>query len=395
MSRPPQTSRELSREQVSSFRLRHHHLSEPAPRRALLDVLSDMGGAQAQVLSAAFLSAAVRTEGIRAEDLEAALGPERTVARAWAMRRTLFLLPVRDLAIFARGSARRAEKEVRFVRNRGVSEARVEEIVTASLEALSEPSTTGELATKVGRALGVPVRGSPAYGWGHRHEVPGVRIGDLTYPAGYLLHLAGARGVVAYGPARDGETTYVRADAWFPRWRDLPQEKAEEELLRRYLRSYGPATARDFVAWTRMTLADANRVWSRIERELVPVTVDGTTAWLHRESVPEIDREPSGERCVRLLPYFDSYLLGHDRRDHLVDPSRLRRIYRPQGWVSPVLLVDGRIRGTWTHRIAGRRFLARVHAFAPLDDRTRAQVREEAARLGDFVGCTATSLTVA
>ena len=48
-----------------------------------------------------------------------------------------------------------------------------------------------------------------------------------------LLHLAAARGVVCYGPDRDNQPTFVRADAWIPHWQDVPREQAEGALLRR------------------------------------------------------------------------------------------------------------------------------------------------------------------
>jgi hypothetical protein len=43
-----------------------------------------------------------------------------------------------------------------------------------------------------------------------------------------------------------GESTFVRADKWLKRWKDIPVEKAEEQLVRVYLRAYGPSTVADF-----------------------------------------------------------------------------------------------------------------------------------------------------
>lgn len=98
--------------QVAAFRLSRHHLSERAPKKALISVAGDMAGAQAQLLSAAQISLWSRVRGLQIAHVEEALS-ERTLVKASCMRRTLFLVPSKELAIFIRGSARRAEKEVR------------------------------------------------------------------------------------------------------------------------------------------------------------------------------------------------------------------------------------------------------------------------------------------
>src|SRR2546422_2463564 len=64
----------ISRDRVAAFRLSRHHLASRAPASALVQVAGDMGGAQAQVLSAAQMSLWTRTRGLRAKDVEKAFG---------------------------------------------------------------------------------------------------------------------------------------------------------------------------------------------------------------------------------------------------------------------------------------------------------------------------------
>lgn len=90
--------------QIAAFRLARHHLSERAPTRSLIAVARDMAGAQAQVLSAAQISLRARVRDLGIENVNAAVR-ERTLVKAWCMRRTLHLLPSEDLGIFVRGSA--------------------------------------------------------------------------------------------------------------------------------------------------------------------------------------------------------------------------------------------------------------------------------------------------
>src|SRR3989442_12452680 len=63
----------VSEAQVAAFRLARHHLATPAPKASIARVVGDMGGAQAQIMSAAALSLRARIRGLRPEDVEKAL----------------------------------------------------------------------------------------------------------------------------------------------------------------------------------------------------------------------------------------------------------------------------------------------------------------------------------
>jgi hypothetical protein len=62
------------------------------------------------------------------------------------------------------------------------------------------------------------------------------------------------------------------------------------------------------------------------------------------------------------------------------------RIYRPQGWISPVLLVNGFMQGTWRHEIKGSRVEVVVEPFVKLSGNIRRAAALEAERLANFLG---------
>jgi hypothetical protein len=379
--------------QVAAFRLARHHLSARAPSEALLPVVRDMTGAQAQLLSAAQLSLWTRVRGLEVAHVEQALR-ERTLAKAACMRRTLFLVPSEHLAVFVRGSARRAEKEIRWARGKGVPERVLDTAIAAALGALDEPLTRPEIAERVSRTLGVPMRAVHGGGWGRRSKLAAVPVGQLTYPVVDLLHLAAARGVVCYGPNRGNEPTFVRADAWIPGWQDLPREQAEESLLRAYLRAFGPATAADFALWTGITLTEARHIWARRQASLAPVNVEGWTAEILREDLDQLARAGFEGPLVRLLPYFDTFLLGHKEREHLASAEHRPKIYRPQGWIAPVVLVDGRAAAVWEYAREGNRLRVQVTKLGPLSRLVAAGIHEEARDLGRFLGASSVDVEI-
>ncbi len=371
--------------QVNAFRLARHHLSERAPARDLLSVVRDMGCAQAQLLPAAQVSLRARVQGLEIADIDKAL-EKRTLVKAACMRRTLFLVPSGDLAVFVRGAARRAGREVHWARGKGLPERTIDAAIDAALAVLDVPRTRPEIAERVSRALGVQGQAIHGGGWGRRSKVAAVPVGHLIYPVVDLLHLVGTRGVVCYGPPRGSEPTFVRADAWIPRWRDVPAEQAEDHLLRLYLRAFGPAAAEDFSMWTGIGFRDARAIWSRAGTRLAEVRLEGRKAAVLREDLDELAQAGFDCPLVRLLPYFDSYVLGHWEREHLAPVQHRPKIYRPQGWISPVVLVDGRAAGVWSHARQGNLLNIQVSGFDPLKPRIRSLIYEEAQDVARFLG---------
>lgn len=124
-------------------------------------------------------------------------------------------------------------------------------------------------------------------------------------------------------------------------------------MTRRYLTAYGPATREDFGRWRGVTPAAALKLLRGLGNEVCEVDLEGGRAWALRDDLPALARaEPTG--AVRLLPAFDPWVVGASRAaPQLVDGPHRDRIYRPQGWLSPVLLVDGRMDGVWRHEVRG------------------------------------------
>lgn len=378
-------------DQVIAYRLVRHRLLRPAPAADLLTTAADINGAQAQLHSAAQLSLWTRLKDLAIEDLDQAMA-ERKLVKAACMRRTLFLVPADQLAVYVRGSAQRAQKEYDWARKKGLSNQILDAAIDAALEVLDQPLTRPEIAEKASRILSVQVKMIHGGGWGNRTPIPGVPVGDLTYPVVDLLHLAGSRGVVCYGPDRGNEPTFVRADAWIPGWQDVPVLEAEEHLLLNYLHAFGPAAPEDYSMWTGMTLAGVQKIWQRVQEELVSVTVEERRAGILRSDLDELVHSSLEDLHVRLLPYFDTFLLGHRDRNHLVGEKYRTAVYRPQGWIAPTVLVDGRITAVWGYTRGQKGMKVKVSGFEPLSSQVKREIEDQVYRLGRFLGVAVTSL---
>ena len=162
----------------------------------------------------------------------------------------------------------------------------------------------------------------------------------------------------------------------------MSTETAVREVVRRYLAAYGPATREGFGRrFGTATPAEAGRLLAMLGDETAPVDVEGSTAWMLAAPVERVAAsEPSG--TVRLLPAFDHYVVAAPRdRGGVVPPSRKGQVYRPQGWLSPMMVVDGRVTATWSHERKRGRVEVRIHPFGKTKQRERERAAAEAERL--------------
>jgi hypothetical protein len=163
----------------------------------------------------------------------------------------------------------------------------------------------------------------------------------------------------------------------------MATDEATLEVARRFLTRYGPATREDLARWFGMTsAAEAGRWLKRLGDEAVE---SGGEYLLAADAEAAAAAEPDG--AVRLLPAFDQYVVAAPRGDDEVVPAEQRaRVYRPQGWLSPVLLVDGRMAGVWSHELAGDRLVVEIEPFARLSRTIKAGAEAEAEALAGFLG---------
>ena len=133
-------------------------------------------------------------------------------------------------------------------------------------------------------------------------------------------------------------------------------------LLR--ITAFGPATAHDFSKWSGFRTSDARQVLDGLRAELAQVSVDGAPGWIRRADLKALTCSELDGSAVRLLGAFDSFLLAHATKAHLVAPRFYKRVYRPQGWISPVVLRGGTIIGVWSPKSVGKATMLTVELFA-------------------------------
>jgi hypothetical protein len=368
-----QPNARLTWPEILAWRLTRQRLDRRAPRDEALGVVQEICGLHAQVMSSAELTLWARVEDLEPQAVREALWERRSLAKTWAMRGTLHLLPSDELPtwVAALSVLKPRYHAASWQRYYGLTREEAEAMLAAIAEALDERMLTREeLAQEVGRLLGSEELGS-----------------KLRDGFGTLLKPSAFKGDLLFTPSVGRNVRFARPDQWLPSWEPAQTEAAVREIVSRYLAAYGPATREEFARWFGTTSpAQAGRLIEGLGEEVAPVEVEGSTAWMLAKHVTEAEGAgPAG--VVRLLPAFDQYVVAAPRDREAVLPGALKgRVYRPQGWLSPVLLVDGRMEGVWQHERRGDRLVVGIEPFAHQPDWVRRAAEEEAERLARFVG---------
>jgi len=363
----------LTWNRVNAWRLSQHCLSPRLTRHNFTLAVARTGGIQAQVMSAAELALGARADGLTPQDVQSALWQERTLVKTWAMRATLHLIRTSDLPVYvAARSMYEARNWLNYFTHFGITEAQYEAFIAAVPQVLGgEPMTRHSLAAAIAEHTGAPELGRLllSSSWG-----------SLWKPSAW-------RGDLCFGPSQGRSVTFVGPSQWIGAWQTVEPRLALQEIARRYLGAYGPATPQSFARWWDGGggIVPARKLFQSIADELEEVDVEGRRGFALRatlESMQSLDTA----RMVRLLPLFDAYVLGlaHDI-EPILPKAYKPQVFRPQGWISAVVLVDGFITGVWEYAIRGSQTIVKVRMFASPTAAVRSGIAAEAERLGGFL----------
>jgi Winged helix DNA-binding domain len=365
----------LTWSRVAAWRVRQHHLDQRMPAGSMLAVANHLCGLHAQVLSSAVLTLWARVEGLDRQAVQRALWEDRTLVKTWAMRGTLHLFPTTDLPLWhAALSTSHRYRKPGLWRRFGLTLKELDCLTEAVGTALDGCVVTRqELAQKVEQIT--------------RSKKFAAKLAEGSW--GTILKPAAMTGTLCFGPSVGQRVRFTRPGSWVSALApQIEPQLATATATRRFLSAYGPATYHDLARWWGGGGIVTARQWiSALGEEVSPIDLDGTKAWMLAADAREA-RELRPQRSVRLIPAFDQYVIGAScHAEHLLTGGLRKHVYRPQGWVSPALLVNGFMQGVWRYEIKGSRVEVVIEPFLNVPAWVRSGAEAEAERLATFLGC--------
>jgi hypothetical protein len=294
------------------------------------------------------------------------------------MRQTLHVIPSDEFPVYisALRACRRAGA-LRIMERCGIGAEEAEEITEATLRVLANgPCGRAEIVAALRPKTSKGARFWIENSWG-------------------VVRIPVADGLVCYGSGENNAANFILVEHWLPKLKMklLAPVEAQGALWRKYFHAYGPATLRDFAHWAGLPMNEIELLRPTLhlgesDADVVEREFDGKSCLLLREDVAAMEKASGRAGNIRLLPNFDTYLLAHRDKDHLLSAEHYKRVYRNQGWISPVVLIDGEIAGVWSYKLQGKRLVVEVDPFGTLPRTQRIGIEREAADLGRFFGVT-------
>ncbi len=370
-----------------------HALAAPSGALDPAGVAGLLCGAHAQILTAAEFSIGRRIAGATRADVRRALWEDRTLVKTFGPRGTVHLLPAVDLPMWTGAlsalpsSVPQHPEGVRFTAGQAAEViAAIGDALAVAAGAVAEGLTVDELTEAIAERAGP---------WAVERTMDAFQ--DKWPRWRQLTSTAAHRGVLCFGPGRGRKVTYSHPRRWLPGFSPADGDAALRALVLRYLHVYGPATPQHFARWLAISPRYAGELFGRLAgdgggADLERVELDGGQAWVAAGDTGT----PSGpHRGIRLLPYFDPYVVAGQPRARLYPGAAGARALSPSGQAGnyPVLLVDGVVGGVWHQRRSGRKLALTVEPLAGLTAAQRRQLDEEAALVGTVMEA-AVTLTV-
>ncbi len=364
-----QSKQSFSWSQVSAFRLTRHHLSDQN-KKNLNTISQSTCGIQAQVMAAAEMQLWARAHKISRADIHSALWENRSLVKTSAMRGTLHVLSASDYLIYINAIKRSRTRAMQQIMSRyGVTQKKGNDVTKAVVEILDDgPMTRSELTKHV---ISLKMIGKNAKEW-YKLSWWGV------------VRQAMVEGLVCYGHDQGRKVTLVRVDQWLPNLEEVSEQDAKRIFFSRYLAAYGPATLQDFAKWSGISMQEVRTIRQEMAKELVEVGFEDKEGLILLKDFDQLRKSSLDGQVLCLLPHFDPFMLGHVDKNQLVDSKFYKRVYRKAGWISPVILLNGRVIGVWSYTRKSKRLFLGIEPFVKFSKTIFTRIEEEAASLGGF-----------
>jgi hypothetical protein len=344
--------------EITKLRLRNQHLTQPIFKKPG-DVVRWFGAVQSQDFHAAKWALSLRMKNAVDQDIEEAFNKGEFL-RTHVMRQTWHFVMPEDIRWMLELTAPRVKNLLRhYYRRLELTEkvlGRCMEILMKALTA-ERHLTRSELAEHLERSK-IAARGQ--------------RLANI-------MGHAELDAVICSGPRRGKQLTYSLLSERAPNAKKLSREEARAKLILKYFQSHGPAQAKDFSWWSGLLLTDTQEGIQSIKSKLIQENVDGKTYWLTDDSKPRNRSESF------LLSIYDEYTIAYKDRSALGGERYVEKMISMGNALTSVIIMDGKIVGTWKRVIKKDHVEVRTNLFRSLNQKGQQLLLKAVKRYGKFL----------
>lgn len=349
-------SNDIAIERLESQHMGSGRIRSPAK------LVSWLMAVQAQEYDGAKWSIGLRLRNKTDKYVENALKSKKIV-RTWANRGTLHIVNSQDLKwLLKLIGPRLIRRSARRYRELELDEKTLKTTGTILQEALSD--TNGIQRSKLREIL-----------IENKISTEGQRFT-------FILQRASLEGLIHQGISIKNDPIYHSSE-------DLPSpqltnEEALMEISKRYFHSHGPATLKDFVWWSGLTVKDAKTGLKSVKSELSRFEMGDKTYWSKIRSINHEGQLQTWPN-IKILPQYDDYLLAYQDRGASID-GKVKQLLKPKyGRFNQVILVSGKVAGTWKRKITKNNVGFKLNYFRPLSESENKALVSEMRGYSNFI----------
>ncbi|MBY8985258.1 MAG: AlkZ family DNA glycosylase [Candidatus Lokiarchaeota archaeon] len=354
-------------DQVNSYLLEKHHLKKQSKINNILQIVNDICGLHATGTLEPYLTLFARMNDFKKGDLDIELYKKMSLGRIRGMRKTLFILTKEMIPIvhtmIKYQTVKRDNKYLEFrdiskEQYRGLANDIVnlltkKELSTSEIKRLinSEKDLNAVISVMCDEML--IIRGKPISSW------------------------------------KDRRLFYAPFSQYFPdiKLDEYDESQATKNLIKKYVRNYGPVTETDIVWWLGITKGKVRASLKQLDDTLETIQIgDLEYEYLlpksERKSIEDI--EFNSQFTVNILPGLDPFIMGYKNRERYVNYANYEYIFDRSGNATTTILLDGYVIGVWDI-VEKSELLIKFHLFEKVNPPILDKIEVECKKMGKFI----------
>lgn len=345
----------LSKSVIAALRLFQQHITQrtfTTPEQ----LLSYMCAMQAQDYVQAKWAIGLRLSKINDTDIEHAIS-QKKIVRTWAMRGTLQFVAAKDYR-WIHDLLSHKFHSINTARNKQLElDAKIftkaNALITGSLE--KEKLLT---RNEIGKVL----------------NLNGIKTDQNRLS--HILHFATMHQLICFGPRRENEFTFVLLDDWVPAIRRFSREKSLSKIAKQFFLSRGPATFKDFIWWSGLSVTEARNALEMVKHLFNEEIFNGEMFYFSKALMNFKDPLKLSKKII-LLAAFDEYLIGYTNRSAVLDPKYNANAVHSNGIFHPTIVLNGQVIGIWRPILKGKNMTMRMELFEKVSKQQQQLIEKE------------------
>lgn len=197
----------------------------------------------------------------------------------------------------------------------------------------------------------------------------------------HILMNTELEGLICSGRRTGNKLTYGLLSQRVPKRQMFSKEESLAKLAQRYFTSHGPATLKDFIWWSGLSVIDATKALNLVASDFICETFDSQKYWMKAE-YSAFNRN---KNSIHLLPAFDEFLISYKDRNASLELAHNRKAISNNGIFYPLIIINGQVAGTWKRLIQKGKVKIETNLFVDINRQIKALIEIEIENYSRFL----------